>query len=83
MPMILDLIGRAKKHADQLDLDSLALDDVLSDTRNTDAVKAVSVYQNIQNDISDAEAAAAEAIEAADQALSQVFFFHSKLKIKN
>ncbi|XP_051171945.1 laminin subunit alpha [Leptopilina boulardi] len=71
MPMILDLIGRAKKHADQLDLDSLALDDVLSDTRNTDAVKAVSVYQNIQNDISDAEAAAAEAIEAADQALSQ------------
>lgn len=80
MPVILDLIASAKNNADTLYKDSIALDDVLVDTRNTDAVRAVSAYKDIVNAINDARDSASEAIKAANQASSQVRYL-KKLKL--
>ncbi|XP_033329969.2 laminin subunit alpha [Megalopta genalis] len=57
---------QACKHADNLYNRSLDLDGLLTDTRNTDAVKAVSAYRDIRTAIGAAENATAKAIDAAN-----------------
>lgn len=55
----------AQDHAEHLYNRSLDLDNLLSDTRNTNAVKAVSAYRNIGTAIEAARKAAIDAHEAA------------------
>ena len=74
IPEILNLIASAKAHAETLNSNSIALDDLLSDTRNTDAVRAVTAYKDIVNAINNARNSASEAIEAANKASNQVSF---------
>lgn len=62
----------AHNHAAYLYNHSLALDDLLTDTRNTDAVRAVSAYRNIGSAIQAAKNAADEAVIAAENATSLV-----------
>ena len=65
---IVDIAGRAQEHAETLYHQSLELDNVLTDTRNTSAVRAVSAYQEIDQTISSARQDAAEALQAANNA---------------
>ena len=74
MPEILNLIGTAKGHAESLYEYSLSLENMLTDTRNTNAVKAVSAYRDIENAINIARASATEAIETATKISFQVAF---------
>ncbi|XP_015117099.1 laminin subunit alpha [Diachasma alloeum] len=65
---ILDTVQRATDHAEDLHRLSLELDDVLTGTRNTSAVRAVSAYRDIETAIQVAKEAANEAVEAANNA---------------
>lgn len=65
---VADVAQQASDHATQLYSRSLDLDDLLTDTRNTDAVKAVSAYRNIWTAIEATREAAADAIDAANNA---------------
>ncbi|EFN79905.1 laminin subunit alpha [Harpegnathos saltator] len=60
----------ARDHAAYLYNHSLALDNLLTDTRNTNAVRAVSAYKNIEIAIQAARNAADEAMIAAENATS-------------
>ncbi|XP_017881365.1 laminin subunit alpha [Ceratina calcarata] len=69
--MLLEIVQTeqsARDHADYLHNRSLDLDSLLTDTRNTDAVKAVSAYRNIGTAIEAASKAASEAVDAANNA---------------
>lgn len=61
-----DPVQKAHDHAEYLYNRSLDLDSLLTDTRNTDAVKAVSAYRNIGAAIEAAREAAANAIDAVN-----------------
>ncbi|XP_054012773.1 laminin subunit alpha [Hylaeus anthracinus] len=65
---LVEPVQNARDHAEYLYNRSLDLDDLLTDTRNTDAVKAVSAYRNIGTAIEEAHEAAADAIDAANNA---------------
>lgn len=65
-------LQNAQDHAAYLYNHSLALDNLLTDTRNTNAVRAVSAYRNIETAIQAAKNAADEAIIAAENATSLV-----------
>ncbi|KAH0550044.1 laminin subunit alpha [Cotesia glomerata] len=65
---IIDLVGRADEHAENLYELSVQLDDSLSVTRNTSAVRAVSAYRDIERAIQEAREAAYEALQAANNA---------------
>lgn len=67
-----ELIQNAHGHAAYLYNHSLALDNLLTDTRNTNAVRAVSAYRNIETAIQAAKNAANEAIIAGENATSLV-----------
>nr|XP_031828013.1 laminin subunit alpha isoform X2 [Nomia melanderi] len=67
--MLVDLlapVNQAYSHAQNLYNRSLDLDSLLTDTRNTDAVKAVSAYRNIGVAIEAAHAATMEALDAVN-----------------
>lgn len=69
--MLFDLaepIQRAHSHAAYLYNRSLELDSLLTDTRNTNAVRAVSAYRDIEIAIQAAKDAADDAINAAENA---------------
>lgn len=69
--MLIELVEpmqNAHNHAAYLYNHSLALDDLLTDTRNTNAVRAVSAYRNIETAIQAAKNAADEAMIAAENA---------------
>ncbi|CAK9798131.1 Laminin subunit alpha [Anthophora quadrimaculata] len=61
-------VQNAYVHADHLYNRSLELDSLLTDTRNTDAVKAVSAYRNIGTAIEAARNAALDANKAVNNA---------------
>ncbi|XP_023289722.1 laminin subunit alpha, partial [Orussus abietinus] len=63
---VFDLVSKANVHSQDLFVHSLQLDDLLTDTRNTSAVRAVSVYRDIVEAIQMAKQAANYA-EAATQ----------------
>ncbi|XP_029032401.2 laminin subunit alpha [Osmia bicornis bicornis] len=63
-------VQNAHDHAERLYNRSLDLDSSLTDTRNTDAVKAVSAYKNIETAIQAAREAADDAMDAAENATS-------------
>ncbi|XP_014485447.1 PREDICTED: laminin subunit alpha isoform X2 [Dinoponera quadriceps] len=64
------LMQNAHNHAEYLYNHSLALDNLLTDTRNTNAVRAVSAYRNIETAIQAARNAADEAMIASENATS-------------
>ncbi|EGI60824.1 PREDICTED: laminin subunit alpha [Acromyrmex echinatior] len=71
--MLIDLaepVQKAHAHAAYLHNRSLELDSLLTDTRNTDAVRAVSAYRDIEIAIQAAKDAADNAIIAAENATS-------------
>lgn len=73
--MLIDLaepIQKAHTHAAYLNNHSLELDSLLTDTRNTNAVRAVSAYRDIETAIQAAKDAADHAIIAAENATSLV-----------
>ncbi|XP_046433556.1 laminin subunit alpha [Neodiprion fabricii] len=65
---VLDLVKNATKHAETLNQYSLDLDGILTDTRNTSAVRAASAYKDISETINGAYEAAVDAIKAANNA---------------
>ena len=65
---VLTPVQNAQTHAEHLHNRSIDLDGLLTDTRNTDAVKAVSAYRNIETAIEAARDAADNAIDAANNA---------------
>lgn len=65
-------LEKAHAHAEYLYDRSLELDSLLTDTRNTDAVRAVSAYRDIETAIQAAKDAADDAIIAAENATSLV-----------
>lgn len=67
-----ELIQKAQAHAAYLYNRSLELDSLLTDTRNTNAVRAVSAYRDIESAIQAAKDAADHAIIAAENATSLV-----------
>lgn len=62
----------AKAHAEQLYQHSLDLDSLLTDTRNTSAVRAASAYKDITETIHAANQAAEDAVSAANNATELV-----------
>lgn len=73
--MLIDLaepLQKAHTHAKYLYDRSLELDNLLTDTRNTNAVRAVSAYRDIETAIQAAKDAADDAIVAAENATSLV-----------
>lgn len=69
--MLFDLaesVQKAHSHAEYLYNRSLELDSLLNDTRNTNAVRAVSAYRDIEIAIQAAKNAADDAIDAAENA---------------
>lgn len=62
------IVEQAQDHATNLYSLSLDLDNVLTDTRNTSAVRAVSAYRDIDETIREARKDAAEASQAANNA---------------
>lgn len=69
---LVDPIQKAHTHAGYLYNRSLELDSLLTDTRNTNAVRAVSAYRDIETAIQAAKDAADHAIIAAENATSMV-----------
>ncbi|KAK0176557.1 hypothetical protein PV328_000678 [Microctonus aethiopoides] len=65
---VLGTVDEAVKHAEDLYLRSLELDNVLTGTRNTSAVRAVSAYRDIEEAIEKARNAAIEAVQASNNA---------------
>lgn len=65
-------VMKAHNHAAYLYNRSLELDSLLTDTRNTDAVRAVSAYRDIVNAIQTARDAADDAMLAAENATALV-----------
>ncbi|XP_015602424.1 laminin subunit alpha [Cephus cinctus] len=65
---VLKPVQNAKDHADSLYQRSLELDNILTDTRNTTAVRAVSAYKDIEEIIQQARQAAEDAHQAANNA---------------
>jgi len=73
--MLIDLaepIQKAHTHAAYLYNRSLELDSLLTDTRNTNAVRAVSAYRDIETTIQAAKDAADNAIIATENTTSLV-----------
>lgn len=69
--MLFDLaesVQKAHSHAAYLYNRSLELDSLLNDTRNTNAVRAVSAYRDIEIAIQAAKNAADDAIDAVENA---------------
>lgn len=78
--MLFDLaepVQKAHSHAAYLYNRSLELDSLLTDTRNTNAVRAVSAYRDIEIAIQAAKDAADDAIIAAENATVLVRGFHT------
>lgn len=69
---VLDVVKSAKNHSESLFLYSLELDSILTDTRNTSAVRAASAYKDISETIKGAHQAALDALAAADNATKLV-----------
>ncbi|XP_008557031.1 laminin subunit alpha [Microplitis demolitor] len=65
---VIDIVGRADEHAENLYVLSIELDNILNGTRNTSAVRAVSAYRDIERAIQEARDAAYEAAQAATNA---------------
>ncbi|XP_012267208.2 laminin subunit alpha [Athalia rosae] len=65
---VLDLVETATNHAEELYQDSLDLDSILTDTRNTSAVRAASAYKDISETIGAAYQAALDAVNTAKHA---------------
>lgn len=65
---VLTPVEKADGHAENLYVLSLELDNVLTGTRNTSAVRAVSAYRDIEKAIQEASDAASEASQAANNA---------------
>lgn len=78
-----DPLQKANTHAEYLYNHSLELDNVLNDTRNTNAVRAVSAYKDIEIAIQAARDAANDAVIAAENAtllVREIFGFSFFLK---
>lgn len=69
-----DSLHRAHDHAESLYSHSLELDNLLTDTRNTNAVRAVSAYRDIEMAIQVANYAALDAVYAANNATASVSY---------
>jgi hypothetical protein len=67
-----ELVIKAEEHAKYLYNRSLELDSLLTDTRNTNAVRAVSAYRDIETAIQAAKDAADDAMIAAENATALV-----------
>ncbi|XP_034947491.1 laminin subunit alpha [Chelonus insularis] len=65
---VFTVVTEADKHAQGLYILSLEIDSVLTDTRNTSAVRAVSAYRDIERAIKEATDATYEAVQAASNA---------------
>lgn len=65
---LVDDVREAQSHAAKLHIHSVELDNLLNDTRNTDAVRAVSAYRDIETVIQAAREAAEDAMIAAENA---------------
>lgn len=72
----LDDVLRAKSHAEGLYELSLQMDNILTDTRNTSAVRAVSAYRDMLDNIGKAKLAADESREAVKNATDLVKYLN-------
>lgn len=75
---VAETVQKAHSHAAYLYNRSLELDSLLTDTRNTNAVRAVSAYRDIEIAIQAAKDAADDAIIAAENATLLVRSFHNQ-----
>lgn len=69
-----DSLEKAHDHAESLYNHSLELDNLLTDTRNTNAVRAVSAYRDIEMAIQVANNATVDAMYAANNATASVSY---------
>lgn len=69
-----DSLEKAHNHAESLYSHSLELDNLLTDTRNTNAVRAVSAYRDIEMAIQVANNATLDAVYAANNATASVSY---------
>ncbi|XP_066588247.1 laminin subunit alpha [Prorops nasuta] len=77
---ILDLVQNANTHSSALHSLSLDMDNLLEDTRNTKAVRAVSAYKDIVKAIEIARDNSEEARDAANNATSLLDGFEESMK---